>query len=49
MLHAMIVLILEYSTTVESVSESSAYSEQYELTQLVCNLMCSRPPDALTT
>ena len=61
MLHAMLVLILEYRTVVaeEPVSfpkESSTYSEQYEPTQSVRNLMCnssfmqcSRPPNALTT
>ena len=44
MLHAMLVLNLEYrkGVAVEPVSfpkESSAYSEQYEPTQLVRNLM----------
>ena len=44
MLHAMLVLNLEYRTgvAVEPVSfpkESSAYSEQYEPTQSVRNLM----------
>ena len=46
MLHAMLVLILEYSAVVavEPVpvsfpKESSAYSEQYEPTQSVHNLM----------